>query len=124
AAISSFRPQPRRMIDAVPALIELLKSRDDMIMHQVISGLAQAGREEPIAVTALIRHYRKLKPTSYARVTILSALAQCGDNTKDIIPLCVEALQDDNDQLRQAAVQTLLRLDPANKVLGSALVDT
>src|SRR5262249_50826271 len=33
------------------------------------------------------------------------------------------ALQEDNDQLRQAAVQALLRLDPANKVLVSALVD-
>jgi HEAT repeat protein len=123
AAVHSLRLQPGRMKEIVPALIELLKSRDDMIMNQVIYSLAQAGREEKTAIAALIEHYRKLRPASYVRVTVLSALAQCGGNAKDAIPLCVEALKDDNDQLRQAAVQTLMRLDPANKLLVTALVD-
>src|SRR5262249_2747871 len=54
---------------------------------------------------------------------VLSALAQSGSNAKDAIPLCLDALKDDNDRLKQVAIQTLMQLDPANKVLVSALVD-
>src|SRR5262249_16238968 len=53
----------------------------------------------------------------------LSAIVQCGANAKDVIPLCIEALKDEDDNLVQTAVQTLMQLDPANKMLVSALVD-
>jgi HEAT repeat protein len=123
-ALSNLRLPPGRMKEVVPVLVELLQSRDNRIMDRVIRDLAQAGQEDKSAVAELVAHYRKLKPTSSTRVTILSALAQCGDNAKDAIPLCAEALKEDDDRLRQAAVQTLMRLDPENKVLVSALVDT
>jgi HEAT repeat protein len=123
-ALFHLRLPPTRMKEVVPVLVELLQSRDNSIMDQVIRDLAQAGREDKTAVAALIKHYQKLRPTSSIRINIVSALAHCGDNAKDAIPLCVKALKDDNDRLRQAAVQTLMRLDPANKVLVSALVDT
>jgi HEAT repeat protein len=122
-ALSAFRFQPGRSKEVVPALVALLKSKDDMIMHQVLNGLAQAGREDAAAVAALIEHYRKLKAPSYARASVLGALGQCGANAKDAIPLCVEALKDEDDNLVQTAVRVLMQLDPANKMLVSALVD-
>jgi HEAT repeat protein len=122
-AVQRFRFQPGRMKEAVPALIDLLKSKDDRIMHQVLTSLAQAGREDPAAVAALIEHYQKLKPTSHTRAMVLSTLGRCGPSAKDAIPLCVEALKDQDDNLVQTGVLVLMQLDPANKLLVSALVD-
>jgi HEAT repeat protein len=123
AVVQRFGHQLGRMKEAVPVLIELLKCKDDRIIGQVIDGLAQAGRENSAAATALIEHYRNLNPSSYARASVLSAIGQCGANAKDVIPLCIEALKDEDDQLVQTAVRTLTQLDPANKMLVSALVD-
>src|SRR5262249_28554660 len=122
-AVQGFRYQPGRMKEAVPALIEVLKRKDDRSMDQVISILSQAGREDPAAAAALTEHYRKLNPSSYMRASVLSAIGRCGANAKDVIPLCVEALQDEDDNLVQMAVRILTQLDPANKMLVSALVD-
>jgi HEAT repeat protein len=122
-AVQRFGHQLGRMNEAVPALIELLKCKDERIIGQVIDGLAQAGRENPAAATALIEHYRNLNPSSYARASVLSAIVQSGANAKDVIPLCVEALKDEDDNLVHMAVRTLMQLEPANKMLVSALVD-
>jgi HEAT repeat protein len=123
AAFSGLRFQPGRMKELVPVLKDLLKSKDDRNSGEVMYALAQAGREDPTAVAALIDRYRSLKPSSWARAGLLSALGQCGDKAKDAIPLCVEALKDEDDNLVQTAVRTLMQLDPANKQLVSALVD-
>jgi HEAT repeat protein len=123
AMVQRFGHQLGRIKEAVPALIELLKCKDDRIISQVIDLLAQAGREDPAAATALIEHYRMLNPSSYARASVLSAVVQSGANAKDVIPLCVEALKDENDNLVQMAVRTLMQLDPTNKMLVSALVN-
>src|SRR5262249_33494927 len=111
-ALRAYRFQPGRSKEAVPALVEFLTSKDDMMAHEVWNALAQAGREDPAAVVALIEHYRKLKGPSYARASVLGALGQCGGNAKDAIPLCVEALKDEDDGLVQTAVRTLTQLDP------------
>jgi HEAT repeat protein len=123
AAFSGLRFQPGRMKELVPVLKDLLKSKDDRNLSEVMYALAQASREDPTAAAALIEHYRSLKPSSWARAGVLSALGQCGDKAKDAIPLCVEALKDEDDNLVQTAVRTLIQLDPANKQLVSALVD-
>jgi HEAT repeat protein len=122
-AVEGFRNQPGPTKEALPALIELLKRKDDRIIGQGIDGLSKAGREDPAAVAALIEHYRKLGPSSHARAYVLSAIGQCGANAKDAIPLCIEALKDEDDDLVQTAVRILLQLDPANKMLVAALVD-
>jgi HEAT repeat protein len=122
-AVQGFRYQPDRMKEAVPALIEVLKRKDDRSMDQVISSLSQAGREDRVAAAALTEHYRKLNPSSYMRASVLSAIGRCGANAKDVIPLCVEALKDEDENLVQTAVRILTQLDPANKMLVSALVD-
>jgi HEAT repeat protein len=122
-AFSGLRFQPGRMKELVPVLKDLLKSKDDRNSGEVIFALAQAGREDPTAVAAVIEHYRSLKPSSWARTGVLSAISQCGDKAKAAIPLCVEALKDEDDNLVQTAVRTLMQLDPANKQLVSALVD-
>src|SRR5262249_1472238 len=95
----------------------------DTMAHEVVHGLARAGQEDPAAVAALVDHYRTLKPGGYARTAALSALQRCGANAKEAIPLCVEALKDEDDNLVQTAVQTRMQLDPTNKMLVSALVD-
>jgi HEAT repeat protein len=123
AVVQRFGHQLGRMKEAVPALIELLKRKDDRIIGQVIDGLSQAGRNDSVAIAALIEYYRKLNLSSYMRAYVLSAIVQCGANAKDVVPLCIEALKDEDDNLVQTAVRTLIQLDPANKMLVSALVD-
>jgi HEAT repeat protein len=109
--------------ELVPVLIKLLNKKDERIRNELIDRLAEAGRGDPTAAAALLEYYRKLNPSSHIRSSVLSVLAQCGDNAKDGIPLCVEALKEDNDHLKQIAVRTLMQLDPPNKMLVSALVD-
>jgi HEAT repeat protein len=123
AALSAFRFRPGRSKEVVPALIEMLKGKDDMAIHEVLNALAQADREDPTAATALLEYYRKLKPFSHMRGSVLGALGQCGADAKDAIPLCVDALKDEDDNLVQTAVRVLMQLDPGNKMLVSALVD-
>jgi HEAT repeat protein len=122
AAVSTLRMHPGPGTEAVPALIELLKSGDDTILNSVIDCLAQAGRNDAQAVAALIERYRMAR-YDHHRFWILSALAHCGSNAKDAIPLCVDALKEQNPSLNQSAIRTLMQLDRDNKVLVSALAD-
>jgi HEAT repeat protein len=123
AAIYSLSSHRECVKEVVPTLIKLLKTKDELVRDGVVYTLAEAGREDPTAIAALLEYYRKLNPGSHMRRIVLSALAQSGGNAKDVISLCLDALKDDNDLLKQVAIQTLMKLDPANKVLVSALVD-
>jgi HEAT repeat protein len=122
AAMWTFRLHPISGPEAVPALIDLLMSRDENIMHEVINALAGAGRNDSRAVEALLGHYRKAR-NDHDRFRTLEALAHCGVNAKEAIPLCLEALKEENGVLKQTAIRTLAQLDPENKVLVPALVD-
>jgi HEAT repeat protein len=123
AAVFGFHYRTGRVKEAVPALIELLKEKGNFPKLLVINNLSQAGHNDPAAVAAIIEYYRKLRPSSLERAGVLSALGTCDDKAKDAIPLCVEALNDEDDNLRESAVRALMRIDPTNKQLVSALVD-
>src|SRR5262249_33634190 len=99
-----------------------LKSKDETVMGDVIRYLGGTGSSDARAVAALIEHYRTAK-SDHQRWWALEALSYCGSNAKDAIPLCAEALKDGSPGLKQFAIRALLKLDPENKVLVSALID-
>jgi HEAT repeat protein len=110
-----------RAKEAIPALIEVLKNKKVPAGSDATSILARFGKEDKTAADALIQFYRTAG-SPYTRGSILNVLPGCGDNARAAVPLIEEAVKHDNEQLRQAAIQALTRMDPDNKALLSALV--
>src|SRR5262249_34993829 len=114
AAVSVLSRQFVRNDEVLTSAIELLKSKDETVMGDVIRYLGGTGSSDARAVAALIEHYRTAK-SDHQRWWALEALSYCGSNAKDAIPLCAEALKDGSPGLKQFAIRALLKLDPENK---------
>jgi HEAT repeat protein len=120
--VQGFSNEQFKAKEAIPALIEILKSKAEPGMSYVPSILARLGKEDKTAAEALVEFYRTER-SPYARASVLYALPACGDNARAAVPFIVEEVKSDNQQLRQAAIQALAKMDPDNKALLGALID-
>ena len=99
---------------AIPFLIGCLTNRTDIIREESAVGLGVIGRQPEIVVPALMRYLESARtsPTSFEARGAISALRNFGTNARPAIPLVRSFFHHEREDIRQAATNTLLIIDP------------
>ncbi|MBI3824061.1 MAG: HEAT repeat domain-containing protein [Planctomycetes bacterium] len=112
--------------DAAPALLELMKQKQDGEMRHTAA--ASLGRVVTPAsnklVSALLEMYKNGDEDRHIEGNVLSILGKIGDQPDVVVPLLIAALRNPNRlDLRGFAVQGLQPLGPKAKAAVPALID-
>jgi hypothetical protein len=94
--------------DAVPALINLLKSQHDDVRGTVRDCLGCIGPSAKDAVPELIRELNDVHMRFWAIIT----LGRIGENAKPAVPLLLQYLNDKEQAVRDVATDALQQIDP------------
>ena len=104
---------------AVPALMATLKHRTRRVSNAASKALGQIGAPAKAAVPVLIRMLELETPTYLIddrRIAIIEGLGGIG--TPAVVPVLIEALNDEWDLIRRAAVIQLRRIDkPVDEIV-------
>lgn len=95
--------------DAVPALVQALGDADIGVRRQAAFALGQIGPEAKDAIPPLAQ---ALRDVFLVRVAAAVALSRVGP---DAVPALVQALEDQDDQVKISAIQALGRIGPGAK---------
>jgi HEAT repeat protein len=92
--------------DAIPALVEAVRDREDLACYRVTVALERIGEEAKEAVPALIENLLK---SEYCMIREWSAkaLGSIGPAAKAAVPGLTEALLDDDPWVRESASEAL-----------------
>jgi HEAT repeat protein len=92
--------------EAIPALIDALKDKDDRLQDAAIVALGKMGGRAGAAIPDLLELYDK-KPEDYWRNRIRQACQQIVPSSKEAAPALVKVLKDGSNPLRLLALDLL-----------------
>jgi HEAT repeat protein len=110
----------RKGTEGLPVLTEILKDGTPAQRQgalTVLRGMGPAAKEAVSAVYVLLAD-----KDGMARVQAAEAVYQISRETDELVPVLIQALQDDRDEVRNAAAQALGRIGPAARESVPALV--
>jgi HEAT repeat protein len=96
--------------EAIPVLIEALKSKNDMLSDWAATMMGLIGPDGRAALPSLIE---ALKDTKHrVRAAAAKALYYMGTEAKEAVPALIETRHDQNATVRSKAAEALRRIDP------------
>jgi HEAT repeat protein len=111
-SLGEFGP---RASSAVPALLETMKKLDEkedfLGKSYVIEALGKIGVASPDVIDALVQSLNDER-SEFCRKYAAKALGILGTQAKSSIPALIEALKDEDEDVKGAAAQALIQIDP------------
>lgn len=105
----------RRASSAVPALLETLKklgeNEDFLNKSSVIEALGKIGVASPDVIDALVQALKDRR-SDLCREEAAKSLGMLGIQANSSVPALIEALNDEEDDVKAAAAQALIQIDP------------
>jgi HEAT repeat protein len=106
--------------DAKPPVIMALAGKEARERSAAAMALAGMGRSAQDAAPAMFEQLARESDTS-VRVSLLTALPKVGADPNTLVPRLIDALKDQNDSIRHAAVNGLLSFPSARKQIVESL---
>jgi HEAT repeat protein len=106
--------------DAKPPVIAALSSKESRERSAASMTLAGMGRSAQDAAPAMFDQLGKETDVT-VRVSLLTALPKIGAEPKTLVPRLIDALKDQNDSIRHAAINGLLSFPSARKEIVESL---
>jgi HEAT repeat protein len=96
---------------ATPALIEVLKRKEDLLCGPAAAALVQVQADPELVIPALIDCL--IDPDGHGRPDVVEALGEFGPKAKAAVPLLVKLLEDHSSkEIVRAVPQALRKIDP------------